>query len=71
MEQKAIASELFKDKKDNYPQSVPKLFLSTRLSEMHTNGCTKRWMNMIKSFCNQQKQISSKILISESEADMS
>lgn len=42
MEQKAIASELFKDKKDNYPQSVPKLFLSTRLSEMHTNGCTKR-----------------------------
>uniref|UniRef100_A0A3P8UYF8 Unconventional myosin-Ic n=1 Tax=Cynoglossus semilaevis TaxID=244447 RepID=A0A3P8UYF8_CYNSE len=32
MEQKAIASELFKDKKDNYPQSVPKLFLSTRLN---------------------------------------
>uniref|UniRef100_A0A8C9X926 Myosin Ic, paralog b n=1 Tax=Sander lucioperca TaxID=283035 RepID=A0A8C9X926_SANLU len=32
MEQKMIASELFKDKKDNYPQSVPKLFVSTRLS---------------------------------------
>ena len=27
-----MASELFKDKKDNYPQSVPKLFVSTRLS---------------------------------------
>uniref|UniRef100_A0AAQ6AIS7 Myosin motor domain-containing protein n=1 Tax=Amphiprion ocellaris TaxID=80972 RepID=A0AAQ6AIS7_AMPOC len=32
MEQKMIASELFKDKKDNYPQSVPKLFVSTRLN---------------------------------------
>uniref|UniRef100_A0A8C5AFH9 Myosin Ic, paralog b n=1 Tax=Gadus morhua TaxID=8049 RepID=A0A8C5AFH9_GADMO len=32
MEQKTVASELFKDKKDNYPQSVPKLFVSTRLS---------------------------------------
>uniref|UniRef100_A0A4W6BWE8 Myosin Ic, paralog b n=1 Tax=Lates calcarifer TaxID=8187 RepID=A0A4W6BWE8_LATCA len=31
MEQKMIASEIFKDKKDNYPQSVPKLFVSTRL----------------------------------------
>lgn len=28
-----VASEIFKDKKDNYPQSVPKLFVSTRLSE--------------------------------------
>lgn len=28
-----IASEIFKDKKDNYPQSVPKLFVSTRLSK--------------------------------------
>lgn len=27
------ASDIFKDKKDNYPQSVPKLFLNTRLSE--------------------------------------
>lgn len=33
MEQKMIASEIFKDKKDNYPQSVPKLFVSTRLSK--------------------------------------
>ncbi|KAF7642955.1 hypothetical protein LDENG_00247510 [Lucifuga dentata] len=32
MEQKLIASEIFKDKKDNYPQSVPKLFVSTRLN---------------------------------------
>uniref|UniRef100_A0A665VAL5 Myosin Ic, paralog b n=1 Tax=Echeneis naucrates TaxID=173247 RepID=A0A665VAL5_ECHNA len=28
MEQKMIASEIFKDKKDNYPQSVPKLFVN-------------------------------------------
>lgn len=28
-----IASEIFKDKKDNYPQSVPKLFVSTRLGK--------------------------------------
>uniref|UniRef100_A0AAX7VS13 Myosin Ic, paralog b n=1 Tax=Astatotilapia calliptera TaxID=8154 RepID=A0AAX7VS13_ASTCA len=33
MEQKMIASEIFKDKKDNYPQSVPKLFVSTRLGK--------------------------------------
>uniref|UniRef100_A0A8D3CE73 Myosin Ic, paralog b n=1 Tax=Scophthalmus maximus TaxID=52904 RepID=A0A8D3CE73_SCOMX len=32
LEQKMIASEIFKDKKDNYPQSVPKLFVSTRLN---------------------------------------
>ncbi|XP_029027540.2 unconventional myosin-Ic-like [Betta splendens] len=32
MEQKMIASEVFKDKKDNYPQSVPKLFVRTRLN---------------------------------------
>ncbi len=36
MEQKMIASEIFKDKKDNYPQSVPKLFVSTRLSKTQT-----------------------------------
>lgn len=33
MEQKMVASELFKDKKDNYPQSVSKLFVNTRLSK--------------------------------------
>uniref|UniRef100_A0A8C1M951 Unconventional myosin-Ic-like n=1 Tax=Cyprinus carpio TaxID=7962 RepID=A0A8C1M951_CYPCA len=33
LEQKMVASEIFKDKKDNYPQSVPKLFVGTRLSE--------------------------------------
>lgn len=33
MEQKMTASDIFKDKKDNYPQSVPKLFVNTRLSE--------------------------------------
>uniref|UniRef100_A0A8B9R6C0 Myosin IC n=1 Tax=Astyanax mexicanus TaxID=7994 RepID=A0A8B9R6C0_ASTMX len=32
MEQKCVASEIFKDKKDNYPQSVPKLFVGTRLN---------------------------------------
>lgn len=26
-----VASEIFKDKKDNYPQSVAKPFLSTRI----------------------------------------
>uniref|UniRef100_A0A8C5G620 Myosin Ic, paralog b n=1 Tax=Gouania willdenowi TaxID=441366 RepID=A0A8C5G620_GOUWI len=31
-QQKMVASEMFKDKKDNYPQSVPKLFVSTRLN---------------------------------------
>uniref|UniRef100_A0A4W4F7F5 Myosin Ic, paralog b n=1 Tax=Electrophorus electricus TaxID=8005 RepID=A0A4W4F7F5_ELEEL len=31
LEQKVVASEVFKDKKDNYPQSVPKLFVGTRL----------------------------------------
>lgn len=36
MEQKMVASEIFKDKKDNYPQSVPKLFVSTRLSKTLT-----------------------------------
>lgn len=33
MEQKMTASDIFKDKKDNYPQSVPKLFVGTRLSK--------------------------------------
>lgn len=33
LEQKMVASEIFKDKKDNYPQSVSKLFVGTRLSE--------------------------------------
>uniref|UniRef100_A0AAX7U5J7 Myosin Ic, paralog b n=1 Tax=Astatotilapia calliptera TaxID=8154 RepID=A0AAX7U5J7_ASTCA len=37
MEQKMIASEIFKDKKDNYPQSVPKLFVSTRLDGENIN----------------------------------
>ncbi|KAF2981535.1 hypothetical protein EK904_007222 [Melospiza melodia maxima] len=31
LEQKVIASEIFKGKKDNYPQSVPRLFINTRL----------------------------------------
>lgn len=33
LEQKMVASEIFKNKKDNYPQSVPKLFMGTRLSK--------------------------------------
>ncbi|KAF5900598.1 unconventional myosin-Ic isoform X2, partial [Clarias magur] len=32
LEQKLVASEIFKDKKDNYPQSVAKLFVGTRLN---------------------------------------
>ncbi|TRY88037.1 hypothetical protein DNTS_000034 [Danionella cerebrum] len=32
LEQKMVASEIFKDKKDNYPQSVSKLFVNTRLN---------------------------------------
>ncbi|XP_060800201.1 myosin Ic, paralog b isoform X2 [Neoarius graeffei] len=32
LEQKSVASEIFKDKKDNYPQSVAKLFVGTRLN---------------------------------------
>lgn len=35
LQQKAVASEIFKGKKDNYPQSVPRLFISTRLGELH------------------------------------
>uniref|UniRef100_A0A452TYA3 Unconventional myosin-Ic n=1 Tax=Ursus maritimus TaxID=29073 RepID=A0A452TYA3_URSMA len=31
LQQKAVASEIFRGKKDNYPQSVPRLFISTRL----------------------------------------
>uniref|UniRef100_A0A2K6AAG0 Unconventional myosin-Ic n=1 Tax=Mandrillus leucophaeus TaxID=9568 RepID=A0A2K6AAG0_MANLE len=31
LQQKAVASEIFKGKKDNYPQSVPRLFISTRV----------------------------------------
>ncbi|KAJ3590702.1 hypothetical protein NHX12_008651 [Muraenolepis orangiensis] len=37
LEQKAVASDLFRDKKDNYPQSVSKLFVSTRLSGEEIN----------------------------------
>lgn len=41
MEQKMTASDLFKDKKDNYPQSVPKLFVGTRLSKsQHSLLCS-------------------------------
>ncbi|KAG8590231.1 hypothetical protein GDO81_006687 [Engystomops pustulosus] len=37
LEQKVVASEIFKDKKDNYPQSVPRLFLNTRLGNDEIN----------------------------------
>ncbi|KAL4657338.1 unconventional myosin-Ic-like isoform X1 [Arapaima gigas] len=37
MEQKVVASEIFKDKKDSYPLSVPKLFVGTRLSTEEIN----------------------------------
>ncbi|XP_029470435.1 unconventional myosin-Ic isoform X2 [Rhinatrema bivittatum] len=38
LEQKVVASEIFMDKKDNYPQSVPRLFISTRLSNEEINA---------------------------------
>ncbi|XP_019401424.1 PREDICTED: unconventional myosin-Ic isoform X1 [Crocodylus porosus] len=38
LDQKVIASEIFKDKKDNYPQSVPRLFLDTRLVHEDINA---------------------------------
>ncbi|KGL84318.1 Unconventional myosin-Ic, partial [Tinamus guttatus] len=38
LEQKVIASEIFKDKKDNYPQSVPRLFINTRLGNEEINA---------------------------------
>ncbi|XP_027003002.1 myosin Ic, paralog b isoform X1 [Tachysurus fulvidraco] len=37
LEQKSVASEIFKDKKDNYPQSVAKLFVGTRLNGEEIN----------------------------------
>uniref|UniRef100_A0A8C8FY87 Unconventional myosin-Ic n=1 Tax=Oncorhynchus tshawytscha TaxID=74940 RepID=A0A8C8FY87_ONCTS len=37
LEQKMVASEIFKNKKDNYPQSVPKLFVGTRLNGEEIN----------------------------------
>lgn len=40
LEQKVIASEIFKGKKDNYPQSVPRLFINTRLGELNRR---KQW----------------------------
>uniref|UniRef100_A0A670K974 Myosin IC n=1 Tax=Podarcis muralis TaxID=64176 RepID=A0A670K974_PODMU len=38
LEQKVVASEIFKGKKDNYPQSVPRLFLNTRLGDEEINA---------------------------------
>nr|XP_056721155.1 unconventional myosin-Ic [Euleptes europaea] len=38
LDQKVVASEIFKDKKDNYPQSVPRLFLNTRLGSEDINA---------------------------------
>lgn len=38
LQQKAVASEIFRGKKDNYPQSVPRLFISTRLGEPLTSS---------------------------------
>uniref|UniRef100_A0A8C7UHK4 Myosin Ic, paralog a n=1 Tax=Oncorhynchus mykiss TaxID=8022 RepID=A0A8C7UHK4_ONCMY len=36
MEQKVVASQIFQDQKDSYPQSVPKLFVASRLGRAHT-----------------------------------
>lgn len=47
LQQKAVASEIFKGKKDNYPQSVPRLFISTRLGEpltfQHSDLLSPSW----------------------------
>uniref|UniRef100_A0A8D3B335 Unconventional myosin-Ic-like n=1 Tax=Scophthalmus maximus TaxID=52904 RepID=A0A8D3B335_SCOMX len=37
MVQKVVASEIFKDQKDSYPQSVGRLFLDSRLEREHIN----------------------------------
>ncbi|XP_054610330.1 unconventional myosin-Ic-like [Dunckerocampus dactyliophorus] len=37
MTQKVVASEIFKDQKDNYPQSVGRLFLDTRIEREQIN----------------------------------
>uniref|UniRef100_A0A8C8G8G0 Myosin Ic, paralog a n=1 Tax=Oncorhynchus tshawytscha TaxID=74940 RepID=A0A8C8G8G0_ONCTS len=37
MEQKVVASQIFKDQKDSYPQSVPKLFVASRLNSEEFN----------------------------------
>lgn len=44
MEQKMTASDIFKDKKDNYPQSVPKLFVNTRLREKDFFSANFCWL---------------------------
>ncbi|GCB79458.1 hypothetical protein scyTo_0017893, partial [Scyliorhinus torazame] len=46
LEQKVVASELFKDKKDNYPQSVPKLFVNSRIG---TNEINNKVLQLIES----------------------
>lgn len=69
------ASEIFKDKKDNYPQSVPKLFVSTRLSKTRTffrqqriscETCTGFMLNtMLKTHvlsCSDGEDINPKVL---------
>uniref|UniRef100_UPI00398EEF66 unconventional myosin-Ic-like n=1 Tax=Pristiophorus japonicus TaxID=55135 RepID=UPI00398EEF66 len=46
LEQKVVASELFKDKKDNYPQSVPKQFVNSRIA---TNEINAKVLQVIES----------------------
>ncbi|XP_078061020.1 unconventional myosin-Ic-like, partial [Mustelus asterias] len=46
LEQKVVASEVFKDKKDNYPQSVPKLFVNSRIA---TNEINAKVLQLIES----------------------
>lgn len=46
LEQKVVASTLFKDKKDNYPQSVPKLFVNSRIM---TNEINSKVLQIIES----------------------
>ncbi|XP_067866002.1 unconventional myosin-Ic-like [Heterodontus francisci] len=46
LDQKVVASEVFKDKKDNYPQSVPKLFVNSRIA---TNEINAKVLQVIES----------------------
>lgn len=44
LEQKVVASAIFSGQKDCYPQSVPKLFVATRLGNIYTHNHEKTSM---------------------------
>ncbi|KAG9485869.1 hypothetical protein GDO78_008773 [Eleutherodactylus coqui] len=55
LEQKVVASEIFKDKKDNYPQSVPRLFINTRLGISVSSLSDNLFVIHVKCEDNKQK----------------